>query len=139
VPELEQTVGQTLLTPTHVYARAVRAVLKHYKVKSVVHGIAHITGGGLLENIERIVPPYAQVRIRPDSWEVPPVFGWLQRLGSIDNDEMNRVFNMGIGMVLIVSSFFADSVRRMLGDQSLESWRIGTVVEGPRSVTWDRP
>ncbi len=137
VPELGTTVGDALLAPTRVYARAVRRVQRHYKVKSVVHGIAHITGGGMLENIERIVPAQVQIRIRRDSWPIPPVFPWLQRLGDVDTEEMYRVFNMGIGLVLIVSSFYAEAIRRMLGDQQHASWQIGTVVEGPRGVVWD--
>jgi phosphoribosylformylglycinamidine cyclo-ligase len=137
VPELAQTVGQALLTPTRIYARVIRSVLNHYKVKSVVHGIAHITGGGLFENVGRIVPPETQLRIAPGSWQVPPVFTWLQGLGGIEHQEMMRVFNMGIGMVLIVANYFADSVRRIVQDESLECWRIGTVVAGPRGVVWD--
>jgi phosphoribosylformylglycinamidine cyclo-ligase len=124
------------LTPTRIYAQPVRAVLKYYKVKSVVHGIAHITGGGLVENIERIVPEGVQVRLVRDSWEVPPVFAWLQQLGHVDPDEMYRVFNMGIGMALIVSRFYAETIQRILSDHQCPNWRIGTVVEGPRGVTW---
>jgi len=137
IPELNTTVGNALLTPTLIYARAVRTVQRHYKVKSVVHGIAHVTGGGLHENVERIVPPHAQVRIRRDSWPIPPIFPWLQRLGHIDTDEMYRVFNMGVGLVLIVSSYYAEPIRRILSDQQLSNWQIGTVVEGPRGVVWD--
>ena len=130
------TAGEALLTPTRIYAQPVRAVLKYYKVKSVVHGIAHITGGGLAENIERIVPEGVRVRLARDSWEVPPVFPWLQRLGHVDPDEMYRVFNMGIGMVLIVSRFYAETIQRILSDYQCPNWRIGTVLEGPRGVAW---
>lgn len=137
VPQLGQTVGDVLLTPTLIYARAVRAVQRHYTVKSVIHGIAHITGGGLFENVERIVPENIQLRIARDSWNVLPVFRWLQQLGEIDEEEMFRVFNMGIGMVLIVSSFYADAIRRLLTNQNLTCWQIGRVVEGPRGVVWD--
>jgi phosphoribosylformylglycinamidine cyclo-ligase len=136
VPELETTVGEALLTPTLIYARAIRLVQKHYKVKNVMHGIAHITGGGMLENVERIVPDHVQVRMNRGNWQIPPVFPWLQRLGDIDADEMYRVFNMGIGMVLIVSSYYADAIRRILKDQQLSSWQIGTVVAGPRGAVW---
>jgi phosphoribosylformylglycinamidine cyclo-ligase len=137
VPELGTTVGDALLTPTLIYARAIRMVQNHYKVKSVVHGIAHITGGGMLENVERIVPEHVQVRINRGSWQIPPVFPWLQQLGDIDTDEMYRVFNMGVGMVLIVSNYYADAIRRILKDQQLASWQIGTVVAGPRGVVWE--
>jgi phosphoribosylformylglycinamidine cyclo-ligase len=105
----------------------------------VIHGIAHITGGGMLENIERIVPDQAQVRIRRNSWHVPAIFGWLQQLGDIDDGEMYRVFNMGIGLVLIVSSYYADAICRILEDQDLATWQIGRVVSGSRAVEWEEP
>ena len=130
VQELGQTVGEALLTPTRIYAQAVRRVLRHYKVKNVVHGLAHITGGGLRDNLERIFPPHVRdARSIPDSWPVPPVFRWLQRLGGIDDDEMARVFNMGLGLVLVVSPFYAESIQRTLEEAGLPSWRIGRIVE----------
>lgn len=122
-----QTVGEMLLTPTRLYARAVKSVLGHYRVKHVVHGIAHITGGGLAENLARIVPDSVQIVIDRDTWAVPPVFPWIQSLGQIATDEMERVFNMGIGMVLVVSHHFADSIRQQLADLGHAAWRIGTV------------
>jgi phosphoribosylformylglycinamidine cyclo-ligase len=132
-----QTVGEALLTPTRIYAQATRRVLTYYKVKSVVHGIAHITGGGLRENLERIVPANVDVRLQRDSWPMPPVFRWIQRLGQIEDAEMERVFNMGIGFVFIVSSYHADSVARMLQDCSLDVWQIGSVVPGGGTVVWE--
>src|SRR6476646_5745632 len=102
VEPLGATVGEVLLRPTTIYARAVRGVLTHYKVKSVIHGIAHITGGGLHENLGRILPAGIRVTIDRGSWTVPSVFSWLQQLGDVDEDEMFRVFNMGIGLVLVV-------------------------------------
>lgn len=134
----DQTVGQLLLTPTRIYARAVRRILSHYRVKHVVHGIAHITGGGLFENLERIVPDDMRVEIRPESWSIPPVFHWLQQLGDIDLDEMYRVFNMGIGLVLMVRPFYADSIQRMLADCGHRSWQLGEAVPGRKEVVWSR-
>jgi len=134
IPELGRTVGEALLEPTRIYARPVRQVLAHYRVKSVVHGIAHITGGGLRENIERILPPGVQVVLERGSWPVPPVFTWVQRLGDIDQEEMERVFNMGIGMVLLVSPYYAESVRHQLAQAGVASWPIGQAIEGPRQV-----
>jgi len=122
-----RTVGEALLTPTRLYARPVKAVLGHYRVKQVVHGIAHITGGGLVENLARIVPEAVQVVLERGSWHVPPVFPWVQSLGGIAADEMDRVFNMGIGMVLVVSPHFADSIQKQLADLGHENFRIGTV------------
>ena len=103
IEEFGQTVGETLLTPTRIYARAVRQILGHYKVKYVVHGIAHITGGGLSENLARIVPAHLQTVVDREAWPVPGVFGWLQQLGDVSAAEMERVFNMGLGLVLVVS------------------------------------
>jgi phosphoribosylformylglycinamidine cyclo-ligase len=128
VPELAATVADALLEPTRIYVQPIRQVLSHYRVKRVVHGIAHITGGGLVENTERIFPSGLKAQIHPDSWDVPPVFGWLQRLGEVDADEMARVFNMGIGMVLVVSPHFAESIAAQLAELGIDSWTIGTVV-----------
>ena len=134
VQELGTTVGDALLAPTRIYARAVKSILRHYKVKNVVHGIAHITGGGIEENVERILPEDTRVRVDSRSWNVPAVFDWLRELGSLDEAEMRRVFNMGVGLVLIVSDFYADSICRLLDGEGLVNWRIGTVEAGPTGV-----
>jgi len=139
VPELAgRRVGEVLLEPTRLYARSVRGVLRHYRVKQPVHGIAHITGGGLVENLARIVPPGVQVELDRDSWPVPPVFPWVQRLGGIDTAEMERVFNLGVGMVLVVAPHFAESIARQLADEGQAAWPIGAVrraaAEEPRVV-----
>jgi phosphoribosylformylglycinamidine cyclo-ligase len=123
----DRTVAEILLEPTRLYARPVKAVLRHYRVKQVVHGIAHITGGGLVENLARIVPPTVQVALERGSWTVPAVFPWVQELGSVATDEMERVFNMGVGMVLVVSPHFAESIQGQLSDLGVQNWRIGTV------------
>jgi phosphoribosylformylglycinamidine cyclo-ligase len=128
---LGTTVGEALLTPTRIYAQPVRKILRHYKVKTVVHGLAHITGGGLRDNLERILPAGVQARIDEGSWRMPPVFSWLQRLGEIDDAEMARVFNMGIGLVIVVNPYFADNIQRMLADHGLDSWQIGQIVPAP--------
>ncbi|HUT09507.1 MAG TPA: phosphoribosylformylglycinamidine cyclo-ligase [Thermoguttaceae bacterium] len=130
VDELKQTVGAALLEPTQIYVRAARHVLGHYKIKNVVHGIAHITGGGLEENLGRILPDGIQAEIDHGSWPVPPVFTWLQRLGEVERAEMDRVFNMGLGLVLVVSPYYAESIRHQLSRDGLKSWQIGCVKEG---------
>ncbi len=122
-----RTVGDVLIEPTRIYTAAIREILSHYKVKSVVHGIAHITGGGLAENIERILPAGTQVAIDASLWERPAVFPWLQKLGNVATDEMFRVFNMGIGLAIIASPYYADSIRRMLDQRGMENWVIGSV------------
>ena len=128
IDELGQTVGQALLTPTRIYVQPLRQVLRYYKVKNVVHGIAHITGGGLRENLERIVPPGLRIEIDHQAWPIPPVFSWLQGLGEIEDGEMARVFNMGIGLVLVVSSYYAEAIQRMLRAIEVDNWQIGAVV-----------
>jgi phosphoribosylformylglycinamidine cyclo-ligase len=114
VDELGTTIAKALLEPTRIYARGIRKVLGNYKVKSVVHAIAHITGGGLHENLSRVIPKQFKAVIERGTWPVPPVFGWLQRLGEIDSEEMDRVFNMGLGLVLVVSPYYAESIRHQL-------------------------
>jgi phosphoribosylformylglycinamidine cyclo-ligase len=136
VEELGSTVGQALLVPTRIYVRSVRQVLNHYRVKNVVHGIAHITGGGLCENLARIVPQGVQIVVDRGSWPVPPVFTWLQRLGEVEQTEMDQVFNLGVGLVLVVSPHFAESIRRQLARSGIQNWQIGWAQEGPSGVVW---
>ena len=137
VEELGAAVGEVLLRPTTIYSRPLRRIMAYYKVKNVVHGIAHITGGGLHENLARIIPAGRAALIRRNSWPIPPVFGWLQRLGQIDDAEMEQVFNMGVGLVLVVSAFYADNVARLLSDAGLPCWHIGRVAEGAGGVSWE--
>lgn len=135
IPELGRTVGEELLEPTRIYVRAVKKILHHYPVKKrVVRGLAHITGEGLPGNVPRVLPPGRRVIIRRSRWKVPPVFAWLQRLGDIEPVEMDTVFNMGIGFVMIVSSFYADSIQRQLLEDRIPTEIIGEVVPGEPGV-----
>lgn len=134
VEELGTTAGDALLVPTRIYASAVRSILRHYTVKHVVHGIAHITGGGLAENLERILPEGVCVRIDRGSWPIPAVFSWIGRLGEIEQAEMDRVFNMGVGLVLVVSPYYAESVAGRLTDLGFENWMIGEATAGEKGV-----
>ncbi len=136
VDQLDATVGDVLLEPTRIYVKPVQSILTHYKVKHVVHGIAHITGGGLHENLERILPATAHAVVDRDSWTIPPVFDWIQGLGDIDPEEMERVFNMGLGLAMVISPFYAESIRSQLSEQDIESWIIGEIIDGPRGVSW---
>jgi len=135
VGETEQTVGDTLIEPTIIYTRALRKVLSHYKVKSVVHGIAHITGGGLAENIERITPDGLQIDVDANTWQRPAVFDWLQGLGKVETDEMYRVFNMGIGIAMIVSPYYADKICEMLNAEGHPCRAIGEVKAAADATT----
>jgi phosphoribosylformylglycinamidine cyclo-ligase len=135
VPELGKTVGDELLTPTRLYVRPVLKVVRHYPVKKrVIRGLANITGGGLPDNVTRILPPSRRVVIRRGSWPVPPVFGWLQRLGHITDAEMARVFNLGVGFVVICSPHFAESIIRQFAEDDLAAWVIGEVIAGEPGV-----
>jgi phosphoribosylformylglycinamidine cyclo-ligase len=136
VPQLGQTVGEALLAPTRIYTRPVRRIIQHYRVKNVIHGIAHITGGGLRDNLERILPEKTQAILERGSWPVPPVFTWLQNLGGVEADEMERVFNMGIGLVLVFSPYYETTIRGFLDEAQLTHWKIGHVAAGERSVVW---
>ncbi|MER3415311.1 MAG: phosphoribosylformylglycinamidine cyclo-ligase [Gemmataceae bacterium] len=134
VPELQQTVGEALLEPTRIYVRPIKHVLSHYTAKRVVRGMAHITGGGLVDNVPRILPRGCQVRLRRGTWPVPPVFQWLQALGQVEQSEMERVFNVGIGFVLIVSPYYAQSIQRQLLEDRVPCYFIGEVEAGDAGV-----
>lgn len=136
VEELSSTIGDVLLQPTLIYSNLVRKVLGHYRVKNVVHGIAHITGGGLLENTERILPDDIDLVFERGSWEIPAVFPWIQRLGEIPDDEMTHVFNMGLGLVFIVSPFYAKTITEIATSLGLKSWTIGQAIVGSGKSRW---
>lgn len=135
VADLGTTVGEELLRPTKIYASLVRNVLNHYRVKNVIHGIGHITGGGLLDNTERILPTDVDLVFK-QSWDLPPVFQWMQRLGEVPQDEMFRVFNMGVGLTFIVSPYYAQSVMDMAKEAGNQSWVIGEAVVGNGKSRW---
>ena len=128
VPELGKTVADELLTPTRLYVRPALSLLEKFGANDGIRGIAHITGGGLVENLSRILPNGLQCEITPDSWDVLPVFKWLQKLGSIDASEMERVFNMGLGLVLVVRPDVADAVCDELCHMGLRNFKIGRIV-----------
>lgn len=126
----ERTLGDVLLTPTRIYAQPIVRLLRKYKVKRIVSGMAHITGGGLPGNVNRALPDDCDAKINCKVWDVPPVFRFLQKRGNVERDEMYRVFNMGIGYVLIVRPSFADSVVRQLSKAGEDARVIGKIVKG---------
>ena len=136
IDELDRTVGQVLLEPTRLYPRTILKILKAYRVKVAISGLAHITGGGLKDNIERLLPEGCRLQIDRKAWPVPASFTWLQKLGGIDRDEMYHVFNMGIGFTLIVRPTFVESIRRQLTNAGSEHWIVGSVKAGPRGVDY---
>lgn len=136
--ELEgNTLGASLLEPTRIYAQPVVKLLRRYRVKRVVSAMAHITGGGLPGNLPRVLPKGLDARIRSSSWEVPPIFNFLQERGGVDDEEMARVFNMGIGYVLAVRPAFADSIVRQLTRSGEQAFLIGSLIKGRGRVRMD--
>ncbi|MCL4462901.1 MAG: phosphoribosylformylglycinamidine cyclo-ligase [Firmicutes bacterium] len=130
IPELGKTLGEELLTPTKIYVRPVLNLL----AKTAVRGMAHITGGGLLENVPRCLPPGLGVSLERQAWTIPPVFALLQRLGDVSEDEMFRTFNMGIGFVLVIAKDALEIVMTLLREAGEAPLLLGEVVpkEGVR-------
>ncbi|MBX3443434.1 MAG: phosphoribosylformylglycinamidine cyclo-ligase [Planctomyces sp.] len=128
VSELGGTVGDVLLTPTRIYAKTTAALQS--RLGERLTGLAHITGGGLAENVARILPEGCRLHIRRDAWTPPPVFDWLRRLGNVDREEMFRVFNMGIGLTATVRADAADAAIESVRACGLESRVIGEVRPG---------
>jgi len=133
--ELGQTVGQALLTPTKIYAAETSAAMTLNQKSTAVTGIAHITGGGLAENLERILPAGVNAQISRDSWTPPACFDWVQQLGNVAPEEMDRVFNMGVGMVFAVRPDRADQLQAAFTEAGGSSFRLGEIQAGERGVT----
>ena len=127
-PELGATLGETLLTPTKIYVRALRAV-REAGVR--IKGCSHITGGGFYENIPRMLPGGIGARIRKDSYPVPPIFGLLKRVGGLEDHMMYNTFNMGIGMVLALDSADAQTAVSALKEAGEDAFLIGETVSDP--------
>jgi len=124
VPAIGETVGAALLRPHRSYLKAVAPLVEGGRIK----GMAHITGGGITENLPRTLPEGRTFSLDRGSWTVPPVFSWLQRAGRLEDSEMFRVFNMGVGLVLVVGAAEADAVLSSLHAASEPAWRLGVVV-----------
>ncbi len=139
-PELETadgerpTLGEALLEPTRLYAEPINKLDRAYRVKKVITAMAHITGGGLAGNLERSLGPDVDAKIDWSSWPVPPVFKFLQQRGSVETAEMRRVFNMGIGYVVVVRPAFAETVAQRLRKAGEEVHAIGKIVRGKGRV-----
>ena len=120
------TLGRTLLAPTRIYARTIKKVLDRHAVKAM----ANITGGGMVENIPRVIPKGCSVEIREGTWKVPPIFTFLQKTGDVPRDEMFRVFNMGVGMVLVTAPRETAAVMKTLSKAGEKPSLVGKVVRG---------
>ena len=131
VPELGCTVGEELLKPHKNYLPALERLIEH---EGMIKGLAHITGGGLVENIPRILPSNVDVAIRWGSWPILPVYDLIQRIGNVPREDMIRTFNMGVGMVVITSPQYAQSVQDQLERAHEPFYIIGEVVDGDGKV-----
>ena len=130
IEKLGQTIGEELLTPTRLYPRICLPLIREFDI----HGMVHITGGGFYENIPRALPEHMGAEVNGAAWTIPPVFRLLQEWGNVDWTEMYRTFNMGIGMVLIVSSDEANRITARLNAQNETVYHIGHVTEGTHEV-----
>lgn len=128
------TLAEVILEPTRIYVRPIIKLLSQYKVKHVVHAMAHITGGGLVGNIPRVLPKNCDAVIKKSSWPKHKIFTFLQETGPVEEEEMYRVFNMGIGYVLIVSEDFADSITKKLKKYGEKVYKIGRITSGNGNV-----
>jgi phosphoribosylformylglycinamidine cyclo-ligase len=126
----DSTLGATLLTPTTLYVKALLNLRQQLPIKAM----AHITGGGLPENLPRVLPAHCDAVLDYSSWEWPPIFRWLQAQGDVAESEMYRTFNCGVGMVVCVADSDAAAVLAQLQQEGLAAWRIGTVREGRQQV-----
>ncbi|MBQ9989114.1 MAG: phosphoribosylformylglycinamidine cyclo-ligase [Clostridia bacterium] len=127
---LGETLGEALLRPTRIYVNAVQAAM----AAGSIHGIAHITGGGFIENVPRIIPDGLCAEINLGTWEEPPVFALLEEWGELDRTEMYNIFNMGIGLVLAVDPEDASDILSALSEAGETACVIGGIVEGPEKV-----
>ncbi len=126
IPEFGKTLGEELLTPTRIYADTVLRMIRDLSI----HGLAHITGGGITDNIIRIIPKSCSILVKKGSWEIPPIFKFLQQAGNIDDAEMMRTFNNGIGMVVVVPDQGVQDVLERLNAMDEKAVVIGEVIEG---------
>jgi phosphoribosylformylglycinamidine cyclo-ligase len=136
VTELGKTIGEELLTPTKIYVATISALLKDLPI----HGIAHITGGGISDNIVRIVPQACSILIREESWDVPSIFSFLQQAGNISAKEMTRTFNMGIGMILVVPDYAVLDVVQRVEAMNERAFVVGEILdckEAGRRLVWE--
>ena len=126
-PWSDKTLGQELLTPTRLYVKQALAAVR----AGGVHALAHITGGGLTENLPRVLPEDMGATIDLDTWTLPAVFAWMRELGGMNDAEMLKTFNCGIGMILVVSANEAEALEALLTEQGESVFRIGTVTDQP--------
>ena len=122
-PLADTTLGDALIAPTKIYVSAIHAALKQFDINAM----AHITGGGLLENIPRVLPDDCRAVLDADSWQLPAVFEWLQSNGNVETNEMHRTFNCGVGMTIIVDAGLTDKAIACFNEAGVHSWHLGNI------------
>ncbi|GGD87985.1 phosphoribosylformylglycinamidine cyclo-ligase [Paenibacillus nasutitermitis] len=133
LPELEgRKLGDVIIEPTRIYVKSALELIKRVSVK----GMAHITGGGFIENIPRVLPQGVNVEVEYGSWPIQPIFNLMQEKGNITNRDMFTTFNMGVGMIVVVSADQAEEALRAANELGEQAYRIGRVTEGSRIVTF---
>jgi phosphoribosylformylglycinamidine cyclo-ligase len=132
LPALGQTLGEELLAPHRSYLKLLKPLLG----KALLKGMAHITGGGLTDNLPRILPEGCAVEIDPGTWRMPPIFSLIQEGGHVSDTEMRHTFNLGIGMALVVAPADADGIRKALERKGEKVPVIGAIVPGDRRVIY---
>ena len=128
--DFDKPIGEELLTPTRIYSPLILELIKKFKLKA----IAHITGGGIPENLGRVIPAKRQAVIELNSWPIPKIFRLIQRLGDVDHEEMYKTFNMGIGLILVAEPKEADRVMQFLARKKEKAYTIGEIAKGNREV-----
>jgi phosphoribosylformylglycinamidine cyclo-ligase len=123
LPELDEPLGEALLRPTRIYVKSILNLLRDFKIQ----GMAHITGGGLLENVPRILPRHCKAVIRKDAWPKLPLFEILREAGNLEEKELYRTFNYGIGMILVVPQDSADDILSRLRGLNEQAYVIGEI------------
>jgi phosphoribosylformylglycinamidine cyclo-ligase len=131
IAELGRTLGEELLEPTRIYAKSLGRLFSKFPIK----GAAHITGGGITGNLPRVLPKGRRAVIERGSWPVPQIFSLIQKIGAVEQSEMDRTFNNGIGMILVVGARHADRVMRTLKNVGEKCFVIGEIRAGAREAT----
>ena len=127
----EQTLGEVVLTPTQIY---VQPILEALKSGLEIKGMAHITGGGLPENLPRCLRENQSIKINPGTWPILPIFQWIAAMGNVESSAMFHTFNMGIGLVVIVPKSKSDLSIKWFNNQGILAYEIGEVIEGNREL-----
>jgi phosphoribosylformylglycinamidine cyclo-ligase len=132
IPGVGRPVVDELLEPTRIYVKPVLGLLRDVRVKAM----AHVTGGGITENLPRVLPPGRRARLDPSTWPVPAIFPAIQRAAAVDDAEMRRTFNMGLGFLLVVAPDAAASATRRLQGAGERVFEVGEIVAGAPGVDY---